>query len=78
MKNEAGDQVIRVYPGERVCQMIFQELHSPLTPSQANLHGLTSAKYSESSSQNLKMDKEEERELLVSGNLEQLKTRFGI
>lgn len=84
MKNEAGDQVIRVYPGERVCQVIFQELNQPLTPEEANLHGITQAKYSESGStssaqagsQGFKLDKQDERDLLVAGQLENLKSKF--
>lgn len=78
MKNEAGDQVIRVYPGERVCQVIFQELKETLTPEQVKLHGLTVAKYSESVSQKFKLDKDEERQMLVAGKLDELKQRFGL
>ena len=76
MKNEAGDQVIRVYPGERVCQVIFQELNQPLTAEEANLHGLTAAKYTESGSQGFKLDKQNERDLLITGQLQNLKTQF--
>ena len=78
MKNEAGDQVIRVYPGERVCQVIFQELNQPLTPEEAQLHGLTAAKYSESGSQGFKLDKDDERQMLVNGKLDELKNQFGL
>jgi dCTP deaminase len=78
MKNEAGDQVIRVYPGERVCQVVFQELSHPLTPEEAKLHGLTAAKYSDSGSQGFKLDKDDERQMLVEGKLEELKKQFGL
>ncbi|MFH0928487.1 MAG: hypothetical protein V1821_03370, partial [bacterium] len=78
MKNEAGNQVLRVYPGERVCQVIFQELNSTLTPEEAKLHGVTMAKYSDADSGAYKLDKEEERQLLVSGKIEELKKRFGV
>ncbi len=78
MKNEAGDQVIRVYPGERVCQVIFQELNVPLTPEEANLHGMTAAKYTESNKPNFVLDKDDERQLLISGKLDELKKQFGI
>ena len=78
MKNEAGDQVIRIYPGERVCQVIFEELKTPLTPEEANLHGMSAAKYTESGSQGFKLDKDSERELLISGKLDELKTQFSI
>jgi len=78
MKNEAGDQVIRVYPGERVCQVMFQKLSATLTPEEANLHGVSAAKYTESGSQEFKLDKDEERERLISGKLDDLKKTFGI
>lgn len=76
MKNEAGDQVIRIYPGERVCQIIFQKLSSPLTPEEANLHGLSAAKYSEAGSSTYRLDKDDERNLLITGKLDDLKSQF--
>lgn len=78
MKNEAGDQVVRVYPGERVCQVIFQELKEPLTPDEANLHGLTAAKYTDTETTNFKLDKDEERQFLITGKLEELKMKYGL
>lgn len=78
MKNEAGDQVLRVYPGERVCQITLQKLASPLSAQEADRHGLSKAKYSESDGQTYKSDKESERELLINGNLEKLKDTFSI
>jgi dCTP deaminase len=78
MRNEAGDQVLRLYPGERVCQIIFEELTSPLSVAQAAQHGLTQAKYSNAGEPHYKVDKSDERQLLTSGQLDQLKKRFGL
>lgn len=78
MKNEAGNQVVRIYPGERVCQVIFQELRAPLTLEEANLHGVTAAKYTDADSSSFKLDKEEERQLLTQGKLENLKNQYKI
>jgi len=78
MKNEAGNQVLRIYPGERVCQVIFEELSSPLTTEEANLHGLTLAKYSGIETNGYRLDKDEERQALVKGQIEELKKRFRI
>ncbi len=78
MKNEAGDQVIRIYPGERVCQVIFQELNGSLTPEEANMHGMTAAKYTDSSSPSFQLDKDDERQLLIQGKLKDLKDQFKI
>lgn len=77
MKNEAGNQVLRIYPGERVCQIIFEELSSPLTSEEANLHGLSEAKYSGDAS-TYKIDKRDETDLLTSGRLEDLKKTFSL
>jgi len=77
MKNEAGDQVLRLYPGERVCQVIFETLSHELTAKEANLHGLAQAKYS-NSSDNYKVDKSDERTLLTSGQINKLKTEYKI
>ena len=78
MKNEAGNQVLRIYPGERVCQVIFQELHSSLTAEEAELHGMSAAKYSEADSSEYKLDKDDERQALVEGRLDELKRRFSL
>src|SRR3989339_1135012 len=73
MKNEAGDQVLRLFPGERICQVIFEELKRPLSVEEADQHGLSKAKYSHSGEPTYKIDKTEETELLTNGNLQGLK-----
>ncbi len=78
MKNEAGNQVIRIYPGERICQVLFQKLTSPLTTEEANLHGMNAAKYTDSQSQNFVLDKDEERQMLVAGKLGELKNQYKV
>ncbi|KKW37121.1 MAG: hypothetical protein UY81_C0003G0001 [Candidatus Giovannonibacteria bacterium GW2011_GWA2_53_7] len=75
MKNEAGNQVIRVYPGERICQVIFERLASPLTQTEANQHGLTEAKYNEAD-ELYKLDKEEERKMIVDGRIDEMKIQY--
>lgn len=78
MKNEAGDQVLRIYPGERVCQVTFQELKSPLSEEEANLHGVSAAKYSETGNPGYQLDKDDERKALIEGRLDDLKNDFSI
>ncbi|NQV12164.1 dCTP deaminase [Candidatus Uhrbacteria bacterium] len=72
IKNETN-QVIRIYPGERICQIILQELSGDLTPEEANLHGAQEAKYTEGSSGSYKLDKQEERDAIIAGELDSLK-----
>ena len=76
MKNEAGNQVLRLYPGERICQVIFHHLSSELSPEEAKMHGLQNAKYTEKNSSHYQLDRNEERELLIQGKIEELKKRF--
>lgn len=76
MKNEAGNQVLRIYPGERVCQIIFEELTHALTDKEANQHGLEAAKYSSQNSPHYQLDKEEERQFLAQGKLDELKQQY--
>lgn len=78
MKNEAGNQVLRIFPGERICQVVFEELTDPLTSEEADQHGLSNAKYSNSGEPNYKVDKSDERTLLTSGDLQKLKDQFSI
>lgn len=78
MKNEAGDQVLRLFPGERICQVIFEELSDPISSEEADQHGLSSAKYSNSGEPKYKVDKSDERDLLITGNLQDLKDRFSL
>ncbi len=78
MKNEAGDQVLRLYPGERICQVIFETLDAPLSKAAAQMHGMSPAKYSHAADSAYRVDKSEERERLVAGDLEGLKSAFGV
>ena len=78
MKNEAGNQVLRIYPGERICQVIFQTLSTSLSPDQAKMHGVSVSKYSGQESHLFKLDKEDERKPLVEGRIEDIKNRFSL
>lgn len=74
--NKTTNQVIRVYPGERICQLVFQRLVSDLSHGEANLHGKISAKYegSNSGELSLKKDDDVEIELIKCGDLDGLKS----
>jgi len=82
--NHTTNHVIRIYPGERVCQIVFEELSSKLTPQQAQMHGVKKAKYMGTNTQNVtyqdnkKKEATNEIELIKSGNIEQLKNDFKI
>ncbi len=78
--NNTSKQVIRIYPGERICQVLFQMLTAKLTGPEVLMHGLNSAKYSGSQKGAVggKKDKKEEIDLIKSGKIDELKRRFGV
>jgi len=73
--NKTSSQVIRIYPGERICQVVFHKLATSLTREEALVHGKVAAKYNDSDGHNLvsKKDDNQEIELIKSGNLDGLK-----
>ena len=73
--NKTTSQIIRIYPGERMCQLVFQKLTQPLERADALLHGKIAAKYEGASAGELvsKKDASEEIEYLKKGDLEGLK-----
>ena len=73
--NKTTNQVIRIYPGERICQLVFQKLVSDLSHKEANLHGKILAKYEGAKADELTLKKDDdlEIELIRKGDLEELK-----
>lgn len=70
------DQVIRLYPGERICQLIFETLSSPIDRESASQHGLNKAKYNETKDPSFKKDRGEEILLIQEGRLTELKEKY--
>jgi len=77
IKNNTNNQTIRLYPGERVCQVVFQQLASPIprdenvvTPHHAQLRK-TPKELSVTQEQN------EEKKYILSGDLDKLKKNYG-
>lgn len=76
--NKTSSQVIRIYPGERICQVVFHKLTQSLTREEALVHGKIAAKYNDSDGHNLvsKKDSEEEIDFIKSGDLSGLKSNL--
>jgi len=77
--NKTQSQIIRLYPGERVCQIVFHLLSDSLTETDMKKHGKTVAKYHDAGDGDLgsRPDSDEEMELIRRGNLKELKkTKF--
>lgn len=73
--NKTSSQVIRIYPGERICQVVFHRLESELDKISARRHGKIDAKYDGADANSLasKKDADEEIELIRQGNFAALK-----
>lgn len=73
--NKTTSQIIRIYPGERICQIVFQKLASGLQKEDAMRHGAQKAKYEGAGANGLdgKCDADDELELVRTGRLDELK-----
>lgn len=78
--NNTSKQVIRIYPGERICQVIFQTLSKDLSEEESSVHGLSIAKYSKSQKGFIggRSDKKDEIDLIRLGKLDELKSKYKI
>ncbi len=76
--NNTETQPIRIYPGERFCQVVFQQLATTLTKTEASLHGIHKAKYAGSDADdiNSKVDKKDEITLIKNGEINKLKNKY--
>jgi dCTP deaminase len=77
MRNE-NSHVLRVYPGERMCQIVFSTLEEEILQDDAGKHGLNDPKYYASTPYNLgiKPDPQDEISLLKNGSIEKIKTDY--
>ncbi len=75
LKNRTQSQVIRLLPGERIAQVVFERLTSPLTHADALRHGAQTAKYANTDEKTLinKPDSQKEIEFLRAGDFKGLK-----
>jgi len=74
------NHILRLYPGERICQLLLFKLNNPLTKEEASKHGLNAAKYMEATPYGLeaKSDSQEEIDFIKAGKIDELKTNFNI
>jgi dCTP deaminase len=78
--NNTETQIIRVYPGERICHLTFEELSSPVSCEVAKMHGRNEAKYLEATPYGLesRQDSDEEIAFITEGKIDDLKTKYKI
>jgi len=73
VRNNTKSQIIRVYPGERFCQLVFEELSSPTPDSKkSRYHNMDVVKGF------LKEKSKTETAMISKGDIAKLKKRFGV
>lgn len=75
------NQIIKIYPGERICQLLFQDLKSELTRKEADIHGVEKAKnlgLEDSDIIKNSYDKGDEIKYISEGNIKELKEKYKI
>lgn len=77
VRNNTNSQTIRVYPGERFCQLVFEELSKPIVPH-ANDKYRNRYKNMDVIKGFLKEKSKEEVNLITKGDISKLKSRFSI
>ena len=72
IRNNTKSQTIRLYPGERLCQIVFEELSEPITQVKKSKYHKTDM------IDGFKKDQGEEGRLILKGDINKLKTNFKI
>lgn len=71
IRNNTRSQAIRLYPGERLCQVVFEELKSAVVPRPSKYH-------QKDIIEGVQMEKKDEVDLITSGDIKALKEKFRV
>jgi deoxycytidine triphosphate deaminase len=76
--NQTKTQTIKIYPGERIAQLVFQEIGKSLSVEEAESHGISKPKYQGTKAYMLdyKFDSHDEINLLRDGKIDELKKDY--
>lgn len=74
IRNNTQHQTVRVYPGERFCQVVFQRLQKPTEPRKSRYHQRDIIEGVDVDS--LEDERNSEIELIMSGDIRKLKADF--
>jgi len=76
--NQTKTQTIKIYPGERIAQLVFQHIGKPLSAEEAESHGSSKPKYQGTKAYMLdyKFDPHEEINLLRDGKIDEIKKDY--
>jgi dCTP deaminase len=71
LRNNTKSQTVRLYPGERLCQIVFEELSEPVNARKSKYH-------KKDIIEGFKREKKSESSLIRSGDIKKLKKEYGI
>lgn len=71
IRNNTNSQAVRLYPGERVCQIVFEELTGPVNARKSKYHKKDIV-------EGVTREKRDEAALIMKGEIRKLKSEFGV
>ncbi|MFA6338515.1 MAG: dCTP deaminase [Candidatus Paceibacterota bacterium] len=71
IRNNSHSQIVRLYPGERICQVVFEELTEKVSPRQSKYHKKEIV-------EGVLLEKKEEVDQIMKGKLKHLKEKYKI
>ncbi len=71
IRNNTRSQAIRLYPGERLCQVVFEELKTEVEPRESKYH-------KKDIIEGVQMEKKDEVDLLTKGDIKTLKEKYKV
>lgn len=71
IRNNTHSQIVRLYPGERLCQIVFEELTESVAPRKSKYHKRDII-------EGIKREKATESRLILKGDIKKLKTEYRV
>lgn len=71
IRNNTHSQIVRLYPGERLCQIVFEELTEPVAPRKSKYHKRDII-------EGIKREKATESRLILKGDIKKLKAEYAV
>ena len=71
IRNNTRSQAVRLFPGERLCQLVFEELKEGVVPRPSKYH-------QKDIIEGVRQEKEAEVNLLIKGDIKGLKEKYGV
>jgi len=71
IRNNTRSQAVRLYPGERICQIVFEELKEAVIPRQSKYH-------QKDIIEGVQTEKKDEVDLILQGDMKTLKEKYKV